>query len=104
TQVSRAIAKAHEMGIVHRDLKPDNIFLVVNDDDEIAKVLDFGIAKAAGGALGQSSQTRTGAVLGTPYYMSPEQAEGNKSVDHRTDLWSLAIITFECVTGKRPFE
>jgi serine/threonine-protein kinase len=104
TQVGRAIARAHEAGIVHRDLKPDNIFLVRNDDEEIAKVLDFGIAKATGGALGNSSQTRTGAILGTPYYMSPEQAEGNRSVDHRTDLWSLAIITFECVTGKRPFE
>ncbi|HVW29721.1 MAG TPA: serine/threonine-protein kinase [Polyangiaceae bacterium] len=104
TQVGRAIARAHEAGIVHRDLKPDNIFLVKNDDEEIAKVLDFGIAKATGGALGNSSQTRTGAILGTPYYMSPEQAEGNRSVDHRTDLWSLAIIAFECVTGKRPFE
>ena len=104
TQVGRAISRAHEAGIVHRDLKPDNIFLVKNDDEEIAKVLDFGIAKATGGALGNSSQTRTGAVLGTPYYMSPEQAEGNRSVDHRTDLWSLAIIAFECVTAKRPFE
>jgi serine/threonine-protein kinase len=104
TQVGRAIARAHDAGIVHRDLKPDNIFLVRNDDEEIAKVLDFGIAKATGGALGNSSQTRTGAILGTPYYMSPEQAEGNRSVDQRTDLWSLAIIAFECATGKRPFE
>jgi serine/threonine protein kinase len=104
TQVGRAISRAHEAGIVHRDLKPDNIFLVKNDDEEIAKVLDFGIAKATGGVLGNSSQTRTGAILGTPYYMSPEQAEGNRSVDHRTDLWSLAVIAFECVTGRRPFE
>jgi serine/threonine protein kinase len=104
TQVGRAIARAHDAGIIHRDLKPDNIFLVRNDDEEIAKVLDFGIAKATGSALGTSSQTRTGAILGTPYYMSPEQAEGNRSVDHRTDLWSLAVIAFECATGKRPFE
>jgi serine/threonine-protein kinase len=103
-QVGRAIARAHEVGIVHRDLKPDNIFLVKNDDEEIAKVLDFGIAKATGNALGNSSQTRTGAILGTPYYMSPEQVEGNRGVDHRADLWSLAIIAFECVTGHRPFE
>jgi serine/threonine-protein kinase len=104
TEVGRAISRAHDAGIVHRDLKPDNIYLVKNDDEEIAKVLDFGIAKATGGQLGNSSQTRTGAILGTPYYMSPEQAEGNRSVDHRTDLWSLAIIGFECVTGRRPFE
>ncbi|HVU03762.1 MAG TPA: serine/threonine-protein kinase [Polyangiaceae bacterium] len=103
TDVGRAISRAHDAGIVHRDLKPDNIFLVQNDDEEIAKVLDFGIAKATGNALGNSSQTRTGAILGTPYYMSPEQAEGNRSVDHRTDLWSLAIIAFECVVGQRPF-
>jgi hypothetical protein len=104
TEVGRAISKAHETGIVHRDLKPDNIFLVKNDDDEIAKVLDFGIAKATNPALGSSSQTRTGAILGTPYYMSPEQAEGNRSIDHRTDLWSLAVIAFECVTGRKPFQ
>jgi serine/threonine protein kinase len=104
TEVGRAISKAHETGIVHRDLKPDNIYLVKNDDDEIAKVLDFGIAKATNPALGSSSQTRTGAILGTPYYMSPEQAEGNRSIDHRTDLWSLAVIAFECVTGRKPFQ
>jgi serine/threonine-protein kinase len=104
TEVGRAISKAHETGIVHRDLKPDNIYLVKNDDDEIAKVLDFGIAKATNAALGNSSQTRTGAILGTPYYMSPEQAEGNRSIDHRTDLWSLAVIAFECVTGRKPFQ
>jgi serine/threonine-protein kinase len=104
TEVGRAISKAHETGIVHRDLKPDNIFLVKNDDDEIAKVLDFGIAKATNPALGSSSQTRTGAILGTPYYMSPEQAEGNRSIDHRTDLWSMAVIAFECVTGRKPFQ
>ena len=104
TQVARAIGRAHEGGIVHRDLKPDNIFLVANDDEEVVKVLDFGIAKATGGALGTSSQTRTGTLLGTPYYMSPEQAEGNKRVDHRTDLWAMAVIAFECITGRRPFD
>jgi serine/threonine protein kinase len=104
TQVCRAMARAHEGGVVHRDLKPDNIFLVKNDDEEIAKVLDFGIAKTTGAGLGTSSQTRTGAILGTPYYMSPEQVEGNRNVDHRADLWSLAIIGFEALCGKRPFE
>jgi serine/threonine-protein kinase len=103
SQVSRALAKAHAVGIVHRDLKPDNIFLVRDDDREIAKVLDFGIAKAAGGVI-DGSATKTGAMLGTPYYMSPEQAQGTKAVDHRSDLWSLAVIVFQALTGKLPFE
>src|SRR5262249_32601607 len=103
TQVCRALTKAHGMHIVHRDLKPDNIFLVRDDDREIAKVLDFGIAKAAGGAI-DGSATKTGAMLGTPYYMSPEQAQGTKAVDHRSDLWSLAVIVFQALTGRLPFE
>lgn len=106
THVARAIGKAHEAGIVHRDLKPGNVFLVKNDDDEIAKVLDFGIAKTTTGALGAEGgvSTRTGSVVGTPCYMSPEQALGNKSIDHRADLWSLGVIAFECVCGVRPFD
>jgi eukaryotic-like serine/threonine-protein kinase len=106
THVGRAIGKAHEAGVVHRDLKPDNIFVVHNDDEEVAKVLDFGIAKASGGSfgVGTGSATRTGAILGTPYYMSPEQAEGTKLVDHRTDIWALGVIAYECLVGQRPFE
>ncbi|HET7538640.1 MAG TPA: protein kinase [Polyangiaceae bacterium] len=104
THIGRAMARAHEANIVHRDLKPENVFLVRNEDEEIAKVLDFGVAKVTVGALGeQGSRTRTGSILGTPYYMSPEQAQGNKTVDHRSDLWSLGVIAFECITGKRPF-
>jgi serine/threonine-protein kinase len=107
--VCRALHKAHEQGIIHRDLKPENVFLVrgPDDDDEIAKVLDFGIAKIKGPpshAQGVSSSTKTGAVLGTPYYMSPEQARGLRNIDHRTDLWSLGVIAFKCVTGHLPFE
>src|SRR6185437_13006905 len=102
-QVCRALTKAHAAGIVHRDLKPDNIFLVPDDDREIAKVLDFGIAKAKGQGI-DGSNTKTGAMLGTPYYMSPEQAQGIKAVDHRSDLWSLAVIVFQALTGKLPFE
>jgi hypothetical protein len=102
-QVCRALTKAHSVGIVHRDLKPDNIFLVPDDDREIAKVLDFGIAKATGSGI-DGSNTKTGAMLGTPYYMSPEQAQGIKAVDHRSDLWSLAVIVFQAITGKLPFE
>lgn len=106
THVGRAIGKAHEAGVVHRDLKPDNIFICHNDDEEVAKVLDFGIAKSSSGAFGvpTGSATRTGAILGTPYYMSPEQAEGTKSVDHRTDVWALGVIAYECLVGQRPFE
>ena len=104
TQVARAVAKAHDGGIVHRDLKPDNVFLVPEEDHELAKVLDFGIAKVSSPGVNPGSGTRTGAVLGTPYYMSPEQAQGNKSVDHRSDLWSMAVIAYECVTGELPFK
>jgi serine/threonine-protein kinase len=103
-QVCRALQRAHEAGIIHRDLKPENIFLVrsPDDDDEIAKVLDFGIAKTSGGIDG--SNTKTGAMLGTPYYMSPEQAQGTRAVDARSDLWSLAVIAFQALSGKLPFE
>jgi serine/threonine-protein kinase len=99
--VSRALMKAHAAGIVHRDLKPDNIFLVPDDDGEIPKVLDFGVAKRTNQL---DSNTRTGALLGTPYYMSPEQAQGIKAVDSRADLWSLAIVAFRCITGELPFK
>jgi serine/threonine-protein kinase len=102
-QVARALQRAQEAGIVHRDLKPDNVFLVRNADEEVAKVLDFGIAKAMT-ATETGVQTQSGAVLGTPYYMSPEQARGTRAVDHRTDLWALGVIAFECLTGKRPFD
>ena len=105
THVARAISRAHEGGVVHRDLKPENVFLVANEDAEIAKVLDFGVAKVESATLGPGgTRTRTGSLLGTPFYMSPEQAQGNKEVDYRTDLWALGVIAFECLTGKRPFE
>jgi serine/threonine-protein kinase len=106
THVARALARAHDAGIVHRDLKPENIFLVRNDEEEIAKVLDFGIAKTTSNALSASASgsTRSGALLGTPYYMSPEQAEGIRSLDHRTDIWAMGVIAFECLLGRRPFE
>jgi serine/threonine-protein kinase len=102
-EVAGAIAHAHAQGIVHRDLKPDNIFLVKNEDEEIAKVLDFGIAKSKAHAIGGDTATRTGSVLGTPYYMSPEQISGSKEIDFRTDLWALAVIAYEALTGQRPY-
>ncbi|MBM4358908.1 MAG: protein kinase [Deltaproteobacteria bacterium] len=100
TDVARAVGKAHEAGITHRDLKPANIFLVKNDDAEMAKVLDFGVAKQSATA---GRATQTGAMIGTPAYMSPEQAQGTKSVDPRTDLWALGAITFECLCGRLVF-
>jgi serine/threonine-protein kinase len=103
SHIGRAIGRAHEAGIVHRDLKPENVFLVKNEDEEIAKVLDFGVAKIERHALEEGTRTRTGSILGTPFYMSPEQAQGNRTVDSRTDLWAMGVIAFECLTGKRPF-
>jgi serine/threonine-protein kinase len=104
-QVARALAKAHAAGLVHRDLKPGNIFLTRDDDREITKVLDFGVAKSSAASLGLASDamTRTGALLGTPFYMSPEQAQGTRLVDHRTDLWALSVVIFQCITGRLPF-
>ncbi len=105
TQVARALTRAHQQNIIHRDLKPENIFIVPEGDDEVVKVLDFGIAKKLGlSSTSSGVKTHTGAMLGTPYYMSPEQAKGHANVDHRTDIWSLGIIAYECMTGIRPFE
>ncbi len=101
--VLRAIHKAHEAGIIHRDLKPDNVF-ICKDEPEFAKVLDFGVAKVKKGALADmtATGTQTGLMLGTPYYMSPEQAQA-KAIDGRTDLWSIGVMTFEGLLGRRPF-
>jgi serine/threonine protein kinase len=104
TDVLRAMQKAHEAGIIHRDLKPDNLF-ICKDEPEFAKVLDFGVAKIKKGAFGEGTGlgTQTGMMLGTPYYMSPEQAQA-KEIDPRSDLWSVAVIAFEALLGRRPFE
>jgi serine/threonine protein kinase len=103
-QVGRAMSRAHAQGFVHRDLKPDNIYLVDDEDKFFVKVLDFGIAKALDHKSGgMSVHTNTGALLGTPHHMSPEQAESRR-VDSRADLWSMGVIAFECVTGQLPFE
>lgn len=105
THTVRAVTRAHEAGIVHRDLKPDNIFLHLNDDEFVAKVLDFGIAKVQPEFLTDlSPQTSTGMLIGSPYYMSPEQAEGRRDLDWRSDLWALGIITYECMTGVLPYK
>jgi hypothetical protein len=100
--VCRALRRAHEIGLVHRDLKPGNIFLARVAGEVIAKVLDFGIAKTQGPLLVGTS-TKTGALLGSPHYMSPEQVRSSRVVDHRSDLWSLGVIAFRCLTGELPF-
>jgi serine/threonine protein kinase len=101
--VCTAMSLVHEQGLIHRDLKPDNIFLCNTGDQQITKVVDFGIAKSLRGELA-SMKTRTGHMLGTPSYMSPEQCRGLKDIDHRADLWALGVIAYECLVGKVPFE
>lgn len=103
-QVARVLRRAQEAGIVHRDLKPGNIFLVSGEeDDESVKVLDFGVAKITR-ATSAEEMTKSGILLGSPRYMSPEQARGVRNIDHRSDLWSLAVIAFRAVTGELPFQ
>jgi serine/threonine protein kinase len=104
SQLGRAMTRAHAQGIVHRDLKPANLFLTEDDAPFFVKVLDFGIAKALRGSDLDISVllTQAGALLGTPLYMSPEQTQG-RPVDARSDLWSMAIITFEALTGRLPY-
>ena len=105
-QIASALAAAHEAGIVHRDLKPDNVFLVPDEavaGGERAKILDFGIAKL-GGDVGEGvAVTRTGALLGSPLYMSPEQCRGTGEVDSRADVYALGCLLFAMVTGRPPF-
>lgn len=107
-QACIGLQKAHEAGVVHRDIKPANLFLARRDGGEIiVKVLDFGIAKIRRDHLGSSEDqglTRTGSMLGSPLYMSPEQAKGLKSVDHRTDLWSLGAVMYQVLTGRSPHQ
>jgi serine/threonine protein kinase/HEAT repeat protein len=102
-QVLDALAAAHELGIVHRDIKPENVLIVEREGEIIAKVLDFGIAKAVGvGPLGEQL-TRAGSVMGTPEHIAPEQIRGKK-IDGRADLYALGTIAYEMVAGRRPFE
>jgi tRNA A-37 threonylcarbamoyl transferase component Bud32 len=104
--VARAVATAHSLGVVHRDLKPENIFLTKGPaGEEGVKVLDFGVAKLLSSdddEPGTDTLTNSGAILGTPCYMAPEQAAGDKDIDERVDIWALGVIAYECLAGERP--
>ncbi|MEO7097315.1 MAG: serine/threonine-protein kinase, partial [Polyangiales bacterium] len=100
--VARALSSAHAAGIVHRDLKPANIFIAKKGDLIVPKILDFGISKITS-SMGDIRMTRTGAVLGSPAYMSPEQARGRSDIDGRADIWAVGVILYEAISGKLPF-
>lgn len=100
--IAQALDAAHSVGIAHRDLKPANIYLARRKNGWFPKLLDFGIAKLMADDLPKDHQTATGAAVGTPYYMSPEQCMGT-NVDHRTDLYSFGVMAFQMLTGKLPF-
>ena len=108
SQICEALQAAHEKNIVHRDLKPHNVYLIGPPAKPIVKILDFGVAKMTTGwnnadSGGHSVKTRTGSLMGTPLYMSPEQCRGSGKLDHRTDIYSLAVILYEMIAGVPPF-
>lgn len=99
------LSAAHDAGIIHRDLKPDNVFLLTNKNGkrDFVKIVDFGISKFSS-LGGEFSMTRTGAVMGTPYYLSPEQAKGERELDARSDIYAVGVILYEAVAGRVPFD
>jgi serine/threonine-protein kinase len=103
-QLLEGLAAAHQAGIIHRDLKPDNVYLLASrgGQRDFVKVLDFGVSKFSALDGDSMSMTKTGAVMGTPYYMSPEQARGSK-IDARSDLYSVGVVMYQAVTGRVPF-
>src|SRR6266700_1336486 len=107
SQAASALDAAHARGVIHRDLKPDNLFLIQDPHlpgCEMVKILDFGIAKLAQPAVNAGDvRTRTGAILGTPRYMSPEQCRDSRDVDHRTDIYSLGVMLYEMLAGEPQF-
>ncbi len=104
-QLLQALGEAHRLGVVHRDIKPANVMLVREPTgEERVRLLDFGIAKLVGASRTDTVETREGIVVGTPRYLSPEQARGASEIDHRTDLYSLATLAYALLAGKNPFE
>jgi serine/threonine-protein kinase len=109
TQVLSGLAAAHERGILHRDIKPENVFLAERPGyPPTAKLLDFGVSKVVGGGVmgewdDETDLTKTGMVMGTPYYMSPEQARGDRNLDGRVDIYACGVLLYEALTGERPF-
>lgn len=101
-QVCHAISHAHQKGVIHRDIKPSNVLVTEHDGKAQAKVIDFGIAKATSADLGDSDLTRQGQLIGTPEYMSPEQADFGSDIDTRTDVYSLGVLLYELLTGQTP--
>jgi serine/threonine-protein kinase len=107
-QVLSGLIAAHEKGVVHRDIKPENVFLTRRVGcPPLCKLLDFGVSKVIGPVVGDRDDdldlTRTGMVMGTPYYMSPEQARGDRNLDERVDLYACGVLLYEVITGRRPF-
>ena len=102
-QLLDGLGAAHAAGVIHRDIKPDNCFITMKNGRDHLKLLDFGISKVAGDPR-EMRMTKTGVVMGTPYYMAPEQARGAKEIDHRCDLYAAGAILYECVTGRVPFD
>lgn len=103
-QLCQALEAAHDNGVVHRDLKPENVFIVRKRDLDFVKVLDFGISKVKSAEAEQVRMTRTGQLVGTPLYMSPEQARGESDVDRHADIYALGVMLYEMLCGRPPFE
>ncbi|MBK7581425.1 MAG: serine/threonine protein kinase [Myxococcales bacterium] len=102
SQIALALDEAHARKLVHRDLKPDNVFLCQTREGDIVKILDFGSVKDKSDPA--KKLTVMGTTIGSPYYMAPEQAQGLETLDHRADVWALAAISYECLTGTVPFK
>jgi serine/threonine-protein kinase len=99
-----AVRAAHARGVLHRDLKPQNVFLALESEaaEPVVMLMDFGLAKVVGQDV--ETLTRTGAIVGTPHYMAPEQLYGERDIDRRADVWAIGAIAYECLTGRRPLE